>query len=39
MMILSLHASEVNKYLGTLEDNEKIETVCLARGVFYQMKK
>ncbi len=39
MMILGLHASEINKYLGTLEESEKIETVRLARGVFYQMKK
>jgi len=39
MMILGLHGSEINKYLGTLEESEKIETVRLARGVFYQIKK
>lgn len=37
-MILGVHASEVNKYLGVLEEQGRIETVRLARGVFYQMK-
>ncbi len=37
-MILGVHASEVNKYLGVLEEQGRIETVRLARGVFYQMR-
>jgi wyosine [tRNA(Phe)-imidazoG37] synthetase (radical SAM superfamily) len=39
IMILCLHASEINKYLGTLEENGNIEIVYLPRGAFYQIKK
>ncbi len=38
-MILGLHKSEVNKYLGTLEESGQLQTVRLERGVFYQTKK
>ena len=38
-MILGLHASEINKYLGTLEESGRIETTRLERGIFYQTKK
>ncbi|MFP4160916.1 MAG: radical SAM protein [Ectothiorhodospira sp.] len=34
--ILGLHANEVNKYLGTLEADGRVEPVRLARGVFYR---
>ncbi|MEA3504049.1 MAG: radical SAM protein [Bacteroidota bacterium] len=37
--ILGTHVNEVNKYLGVLEDDDKIETTRLERGVFYQLKK
>lgn len=35
---LGIHVNEINKYLGTLEVNNKIETVHLERGVFYELK-
>lgn len=35
---LGIHVNEINKYLGTLEANNKIETVQLKRGVFYELK-
>lgn len=35
---LGIHVNEINKYLGTLEANNKIETVTLERGVFYELK-
>ncbi len=37
--ILGIHINEVNKYLGVLEDAEKIETVKQERGIFYQCKQ
>ena len=33
---LGIHINEINKYLGTLEANDKIVTVSLERGVFYE---
>jgi len=36
---LGIHVNEINKYLGTLEANNKIETVNLERGVFYELKQ
>ena len=36
--ILGMHINEVNKYLDVLEEEGKIETVNLDRGVFYQIK-
>ncbi|MBN2746242.1 MAG: radical SAM protein [Bacteroidales bacterium] len=36
--ILGLHLNEINKYLDVLEADNKIETVRLERGVFYQRK-
>ncbi|MCD4720368.1 MAG: radical SAM protein [Desulfobacula sp.] len=36
--ILGIHINEVNKYLGVLEDDGKIETNRQERGVFYQSK-
>jgi wyosine [tRNA(Phe)-imidazoG37] synthetase (radical SAM superfamily) len=35
---LGIHINEINKYLGTLEGNNKIKTVSLERGVFYELK-
>lgn len=35
---IGIHVNEINKYLGTLEANNKIETVRLERGVFYELK-
>jgi len=35
---LGIHVNEINKYLGILEANNKIETVQLERGVFYELK-
>jgi wyosine [tRNA(Phe)-imidazoG37] synthetase (radical SAM superfamily) len=37
--ILGLHINELNKYLDVLEAEDKIETVRLDRGMFYQPKK
>jgi len=36
--ILGIHINEINKYLGTLENEGKIETVRQQRGVFYQRR-
>lgn len=33
-----IHINEINKYLGNLEAGDKIETVNLERGVFYELK-
>jgi wyosine [tRNA(Phe)-imidazoG37] synthetase (radical SAM superfamily) len=35
---LGIHVNEINKYLGVLEANSKIETIHLERGVFYELK-
>lgn len=35
---LGIHVNEINKYLGVLEANDKIKTVQLERGVFYELK-
>ena len=37
--ILGLHINELNKYLGVLEDEGKIETIRENRGFFYKLKK
>jgi len=37
--ILGIHMNEINKYLGVLEDEGKIETVSQERGFFYQRKQ
>ena len=36
--ILGVHVNEINKYLGTLEENQTIKTVALERGTFYELK-
>jgi len=36
--VLGVHISEINKYLDVLEAEDKIETVELERGIFYQIK-
>lgn len=36
--ILNKHTNEINKYLSVLDAEEKIETIELKRGVFYQIK-
>ena len=36
--ILGRHVNEINKYLGTLEDAQKIESVRQGRGLFYQRR-
>lgn len=38
-MILGLHQNEINKYLGVLEADDRIESSTLERGVFYKQKK
>lgn len=35
---LGIHVNEINKYLGTLEEKNKIKTINLKRGVFYELK-
>ncbi len=35
---LGIHVNEINKYLGTLEAANKIVTVNIERGVFYELK-
>lgn len=35
--ILGIHVNEINKYLGTLEKKDKIKTITLERGVFYEL--
>lgn len=36
--ILNSHVNEINKYLGALEEAQKIESVREDRGIFYQAK-
>ena len=36
--LLGIHVNEINKYLGALEAKEKIKTVNLQRGAFYELK-
>jgi wyosine [tRNA(Phe)-imidazoG37] synthetase (radical SAM superfamily) len=36
--ILGLHSTEVNKYLGVLEEEGKIKAVMQERGVFFRLK-
>jgi len=36
---LGVHINEINKYLGALEANNKIVTVNLERGIFYELKQ
>ncbi len=36
--ILGIHINEINKYLGVLEDENKIETIKQERGIFYKSK-
>jgi len=36
--ILGIHINEINKYLGVLEDEGKINTVQQTRGVFYHLR-
>ncbi|MCK5164989.1 MAG: radical SAM protein [Desulfobacula sp.] len=36
--ILGIHINEINKYLGVLDDDGKIETNRQERGVFYQTR-
>lgn len=38
IQILGLHINEINKYLGVLEENGKIESVEQERGIFYQVR-
>ncbi|MBN3034611.1 MAG: radical SAM protein [Bacteroidales bacterium] len=38
VQILGLHLNEVNKYLGVLEEDDRIETFRQQRGVFYRLK-
>ncbi|NPA67181.1 MAG: radical SAM protein [Chlorobi bacterium] len=37
--ILGIHINEINKYLGVLENKNKITSVRFARGVFYKIPK
>lgn len=37
--ILGIHMNEINKYLGILEDEDKIDTTRQERGIFYQLKQ
>ena len=36
--ILGLHINEINKYLGVLEEEWKVETIEEERGTFYQRR-
>ncbi len=36
--LLGIHINEINKYLGTLEAENKIKSIRLERGVFYELK-
>lgn len=36
--ILGVHINEINKYLGVLENDNKIETIRQERGMFYKLK-
>ena len=35
--LLAIHINEINKYLGVLEENNKIEAIKENRGIFYQL--
>lgn len=35
--ILGVHKNEINKYLGVLEGENKVETIRLSRGIFYRI--
>ena len=37
--ILNIHENEINKYLSTLEAKNRIETLNMERGLFYQSKR
>jgi len=37
--VLDMHVNELNKYLSTLEEGERIEISHQERGVFYQIRK
>jgi wyosine [tRNA(Phe)-imidazoG37] synthetase (radical SAM superfamily) len=37
--IIGCHVNEINKYLGTLEQVQKIASVRQGRGLFYQLKE
>ena len=37
--ILGLHINEINKYLGVIDNEAKIETSNQPRGIFYQLKR
>ncbi|MEN8224699.1 MAG: radical SAM protein [Bacteroidota bacterium] len=37
--ILGVHATEINKYLGVLEEGNKITTSVQSRGIFYMLQK
>ena len=37
--ILDLHVNELNKYLSSLEEDERITTTRQERGIFYQIRK
>lgn len=37
--ILGVHINEINKYLGVLDEENKLQTVRQERGVFYQLKE
>lgn len=36
--ILGVHINEINKYLGVLDQEDRLQTVRQQRGVFYQLK-
>jgi wyosine [tRNA(Phe)-imidazoG37] synthetase (radical SAM superfamily) len=36
--ILGIHSAEINKYLGVLENENKIEPIRQKRGIFYRIK-
>jgi wyosine [tRNA(Phe)-imidazoG37] synthetase (radical SAM superfamily) len=38
VQILGLHINEINKYLGVLEEEGKVETIEQERGIFYQVR-
>jgi wyosine [tRNA(Phe)-imidazoG37] synthetase (radical SAM superfamily) len=37
--ILGIHINEINKYLGVLDDEGKVEATFQERGIFYQIKR
>ncbi len=36
--ILGIHINEINKYLGVLEEDKKIDTIRQERGMFYKLR-